>query len=175
MDKITQQELRAFFGEHLPVAALTILESPSLSLEQKREHLKVMAESKHTKQVIVMRNDLNMRKGKMAAQAGHAVLGALMNYPLHMLYDEENTGPGRDRLPLLLDWMNDGMRKICVRTDSLQELLEIADHAKQANIVCHVVTDAGHTEFPEPTVTCLALGPDRSIEIDKITGKLKLL
>jgi PTH2 family peptidyl-tRNA hydrolase len=74
------------------------------------------------------------------------------------------------------EWMfNGSFAKICCRVDSLHELMEIADKARKAGLEVHVVTDSGKTEFKEPTVTCLAIGPDTSEKIDPITGHLKLL
>ena len=110
------------------------------------------------KQVIVMRKDLNMRKGKMCAQAAHASLGAYFKALDH-----------------ILEWEDTGATKICVGVDSLEELHLIGEAAKQAGLLFYAVLDAGRTEFKEPTYTCLAIGPAPDEEIDKITGHLKLL
>ena len=116
------------------------------------------------KQVIVMRTDLNMRKGKMCAQAGHAVLGAVKM----ALADG-----GRN----LFAWEEEsGQSKICVGVDSLEALLNIYNKGLESGFMVYLVTDAGYTEFHnEPTVTCLAFEPLPSDEIDKITGDLVLL
>jgi PTH2 family peptidyl-tRNA hydrolase len=116
------------------------------------------------KQVIVMRNDLNMRKGKMVAQGAHASIAFMVNRFHRGLPSN-----------LELRWMEEGMTKICVRCDSEAELLEIAQKARAAGLTCHVITDAGLTEFDGPTKTCLAIGPNKADEIDAITGELKLL
>lgn len=112
--------------------------------------------------IIVMRTDLNMRKGKMCAQSGHAVLGAYLA--------AERSAP-----QTVSDWEWEGQTKICVGVTTLEELLYIADKAKVAKLPHYVVTDSGKTEFKEPTVTCLAIGPAKSEDIDKITGMLRLL
>ena len=119
------------------------------------------------KQVIVMRNDLNMRKGKMVAQGAHASIMFLVMR--HIGKSSLKNSRIQD------DWMEQGMTKICVRCDSEVQLLEIARKANEAGLTCHVITDAGLTEFDGPTKTCLAIGPDAAEEIDKITGELKLL
>lgn len=117
------------------------------------------------KQVIVMRNDLNMRKGKMVAQGAHASM-------LFLIQRAATTGLFAD---FEEDWMGH-MTKICVRCDSESELVLIHDKAKEAGLTVWMVTDAGHTEFSGvPTKTCLAIGPNESESIDKITGSLKLL
>lgn len=115
------------------------------------------------KQVIVMRTDLNMRKGKMIAQGAHA---AMMCY---LSSDTDNSTEVRN-------WMMNGMKKICVRADTEEQLLELHRKAKEAGLRAHMVTDAGHTEFHGvPTVTCLAIGPNEDGAVDSITGGLTLL
>ncbi len=126
------------------------------------------------KQVIVMRNDLNMRKGKMIAQGSHAAMMFLVEPLLAAARDAEhafrvNTEAWR--------WLASGrMSKICVRVDNEAELLEIAAKAEAAGLPVHVITDAGLTEFGGvPTRTCAAIGPAAASSIDPITGHLKLL
>ena len=120
------------------------------------------------KQVIVMRNDLNMRKGKMIAQGAHASIMFLVR----RLCDAD--AGAKDQA--IQEWLNHGMTKICVRVDSEADLLEIAQKAEDAGLTVHVITDAGHTEFGGiPTKTCLAIGPDEDEKIDAVTGHLKLL
>jgi peptidyl-tRNA hydrolase, PTH2 family len=119
-----------------------------------------------TKQVIVIRKDLNMRKGKMVAQGSHASMSFLTRRL-------ENNKPITE---VQKEWLNNSFTKICVSVDSEQELLEIAEKAKNTNVECHVITDNGTTEFNGvPTKTCLALGPDKAEILDKISGHLKLL
>jgi PTH2 family peptidyl-tRNA hydrolase len=113
------------------------------------------------KQVIVMRNDLNMRKGKMVAQGAHASI-------MFLLLSNQSTR-------IQEDWAVSGMTKICVRVDSEAELLDIQSKAEAKGLTVHLITDAGHTEFDGPTRTCLAIGPNEANQIDAITGHLKLL
>jgi len=112
------------------------------------------------KQVIVVRRDLNMRKGKLAAQVAHSSVGIVL----------DNLQNG-----YVQDWLATGMTKIVVSCDSEDELLQLQEQAKQAGIISYLVTDAGRTEFKEPTRTVLAIGPDQDFRIDSITGDLKLL
>lgn len=129
-----------------------------------------------TKMVIVMRKDLNMRKGKMIAQGAHASLGIFSN-----LFDQFSSKIylhhyHLDVSPVMHDWLQDSYRKICVGCNSAEELLEIKRKAVEANIPCVVIEDNGLTEFKGvKTMTCLTLGPGYDDEIDKITGHLKLL
>lgn len=125
------------------------------------------------KQVIVMRKDLGMRKGKMIAQGAHASLGVVI-----MMQDYFKALPIKNdpwRVPFDL-WINGTFTKICVSVDSEHELLAIWKDAKFYDLPVKLITDAGHTEFNGvPTLTCLAIGPAWSEDIDKITGGLKLL
>ena len=113
------------------------------------------------KQIIAIRTDLDMGKGKIAAQVGHAcVLGA------------ENV---RKSHP---DWFKewwDGQEKVVVKVSSLKELKEIKEHAISLNIPWSEVTDAGHTQIEPGTTTCISLGPAPQDLVDKVTGHLKLL
>lgn len=122
-----------------------------------------------TKMVIVMRTDLNMRKGKMIAQGGHAVAKVL-------LCDRQLSQFCGNQYPVQ-SWLNDGLStKICVRVNSEEELMDLFGKASDAGIEAHVVTDSGLTEFNGvPTKTCMAIGPDYSSKIDQITGHLQLL
>ena len=115
------------------------------------------------KQVIVLRKDLNMRKGKMVAQGAHASLGAILED--RKLKTDEDT----------LAWLEGRFVKICVSVNSEEELLEIYNQANDAGLNCALIEDAGFTEFKEPTLTAVAVGPGLPEEIDKITGELKLL
>lgn len=120
------------------------------------------------KQVIVMRTDLNMRKGKMIAQGAHASLSFLtrqLDQPSNLKLSKAER-----------EWLDGNFAKICVRVDSEEALLEVFQKAKDAMLEVHLITDSGKTEFHgEPTRTCLAIGPDYSQKIDAVTGHLQLL
>lgn len=128
---------------------------------------------RQAKQVIVMRTDLNMRKGKMVAQGAHASLKAF-------LHAERATEP-RDGSEHPWDaplraWNESGTAKICVGVDSEDELIRVLSEAAKAGLPVSIVTDAGHTEFHGvPTRTCIAIGPCWADRVDPITGELRLL
>ena len=136
-----------------------------------------------SKMMIVMRRDLKMRKGKIAAQAGHACIDAIL-MALNKegrVNDFEITDEGialRDTdkpTTPLSDWFKYGCAKICVYVDSEEELIDIAEKAKEKDIIVAVVTDAGMTEFHDvPTKTCLALEPLPADVADELTGNLPL-
>ena len=126
-----------------------------------------------SKQVIVIRKDLGMRKGKMVAQGCHASLGAVLKLmkKSDCKYELEfEDGSYLDQ------WLNGIFTKICVGVNSEEELYDIYRKAKEMNIPTVLITDSGKTEFDGiPTNTCIAVGPYYSNKIDEITGHLKLL
>ena len=136
-----------------------------------------------SKMMIVVRRDLGMRKGKIAAQAGHACVEAV----LRALAKEERLGDielnggqislkpsGKPDTPLS-DWFRDGEAKICVYVNSLEELLGVHERLTEAGIISALIEDAGCTEFHGvPTYTCLACEPSLPERIDPITGGLPL-
>lgn len=110
------------------------------------------------KQVIVMRKDLGMRKGKMIAQGAHASVEAVLMSPDH----------GKR-------WRDRGATKIVVYVEGDEALTRVWSDAKDAGLVAEIIRDAGHTELEPGTYTCCAIGPGPADEIDKITGELPLL
>jgi len=123
------------------------------------------------KQTIVLRKDLNMRKGKMVAQGAHASMRAILQ-----LGHREG---GNFIVPLderLEPWLLGRFKKICVSVNSETELLLLHQAANAAGIITALIQDAGLTEFGGvPTYTALAVGPDTSDRVDMITGALSLL
>jgi PTH2 family peptidyl-tRNA hydrolase len=130
----------------------------------------------NTKQVIVIRKDLNMRKGKMVTQGAHASMAAILNESIR---DQGEIGLPTLTIPMnhsMEAWLTGLFTKICVGVDSEAQLLFIYDAACHANIPCSLIRDAGLTEFGgDPTYTAVAVGPAEADEVDKITGLLKLL
>jgi len=114
---------------------------------------------KEVKQVIIVRNDLKMGKGKIAAQVAHASLESA-----------EKVGKR-----ILNEWKSQGHKKVVLKIDSLEELKKIKKKCDKLKIKNALIKDAGRTQLKPGTVTCLGIGPDYSSKIDKITGKLKLL
>lgn len=125
------------------------------------------------KQVIVIRKDLNMRKGKLVAQSCHASMGAILNYAGPAYEGEIKINVER---PAVNQWLSGRFKKITVSVNSEEELLEIHQKALDAGVNVKLIKDAGLTEFNGvPTLTCLAIGPDYPSNIDHLTGHLPLL
>jgi len=144
------------------------------------------------KQVIVMRKDLNMRKGKMISQGAHASLGVILDMMSELdPYDNRDNyeflhgyeGPKwkNRNLTIFEDqpihaWLNGPFTKITVSVNSEEELIELYEKAKEKDFPCIMIEDAGLTEFNGiKTKTCIAIGPGWDNEIDELTGHLKLL
>lgn len=124
--------------------------------------------SRQTKQVIVIRKDLKMRRGKEIAQGSHAT----MSFLTRQLQGDN------DKVKLtqsMREWIESGFTKVCLTVDSEKELMEIFTQSKSKGLEVHLITDSGRTEFGGvPTKTCLAIGPDYSDKIDEVTKHLKL-
>ena len=132
-----------------------------------------------TKQVIVMRKDLKMRRGKEIAQGAHAA----MRFLVDILYEVENShldyegcnSPSGFMSSGMEEWLHGSFTKVCLQVNSEEELISIFTAAKKLKLPVHMITDAGKTEFNGvPTKTCLAIGPADDEMIDKVTGHLKL-
>jgi len=152
-----------------------------------KDDYNIEMENDYVKQIIVIRKDLKMRKGKIAAQAAHASMKVLLD---NMIFEDER----RPHPFLVIDskftklssvmhkkgclyrWLNGAFTKVVVSVDSEEELFEIKQKAMDAGIVNALITDAGKTEFHGvPTNTALAIGPEWASKLEPITGDLKLL
>lgn len=124
------------------------------------------------KQVLVVRSDLGMRKGKMIAQGAHASLKVFLDRA--RVSDALGlTIPLTDEMRV---WMDNGYAKISVRAYSEEHLLDLHRQARRAGLPCALIQDEGRTEFHGvPTYTALAIGPAKTEDLDPITRELKLL
>jgi PTH2 family peptidyl-tRNA hydrolase len=126
------------------------------------------------KQVIVIRRDLRMRRGKEIAQGAHASTAWLRQRVLQAM------APSGTLAQVKLSevertWLEQSNRKVTVKVGSEQELMAVYARALQAGLVVHLITDGGLTEFGGvPTRTCLGIGPDYDDRIDPVTGDLEL-
>ena len=114
------------------------------------------------KQVIIVRKDLRMGSGKLAAQVAHAAI----------LASEKARNKNFDWFK---EWFNVGQPKIILKVNSLNELETIHKLAQFNNLSPVIVIDAGLTQLDPGTATCVGIGPAPANLIDKITGGLKLL
>jgi PTH2 family peptidyl-tRNA hydrolase len=111
------------------------------------------------KQVILIRQDLKMPKGKLAAQASHASVDAVLN---------------SDKIKIER-WKNQGGKKLILKVKDINELKKYFNRAKKEKLVTVIIKDAAKTFFKKSVVTCIAIGPDEDSKIDSITKELSLL
>lgn len=111
------------------------------------------------KQVIVVRMDLKLPRGKLAAQVAHASVKAMLHS------SDKNVDA----------WLKDGMKKVVCKVESKEDLFILKERAKINGISTGLIKDAGKTVIQSGTVTCLGLGPELDEKIDKVTSHLKLL
>jgi len=111
------------------------------------------------KQVILVREDLKLDKGKMAAQVAHASVEAAL----------------RSDKEIVKQWRIKGMKKIVLKVKNKEELFKYKEIAKNNNLKTALITDAGRTAIEPGTKTCLAIGPDEEKKIDEVTGSLKMM
>ena len=126
------------------------------------------------KQVIVIRRDLNMRRGKEIAQGSHASMAFLVEVVVDAC--DPSTGRGVVSIDAVaLAWMTTSNRKVTLQARSEEELLDLHAKAAEAGLWSNLITDSGRTEFGGvPTITALAIGPDLAAAIDEITGDLTI-
>ena len=118
------------------------------------------------KMVFLVRQDLKMKAGKIAAQVAHAAIG---------LYDDIMNGDDEYHIEALNYWNTFGAKKIVLKCDNYETMKQVAIQAKQSQLPFILISDAGHTQIPAGSVTVLGIGPDSSEKINKLTGNFKLM
>lgn len=111
------------------------------------------------KQVIAVRKDLRLDKGKLAVQVAHASLGS---------YKKANSKAKEE-------WESEGSKKVVVKVEDLKELLDLQKKARRLDLPCSLIRDAGRTQLRPGTITCLGIGPAWEERIDRVTARLKIL
>ncbi len=111
------------------------------------------------KQAIIIRTDLKMGRGKIAAQASHASISSFL----------------KSRRSVRDEWLDEGMKKVVLKVRSNKDLMNYYKKAKSSRIPCALIADRGLTQIKSGSKTAIGIGPDKDEKIDKITGKLKLL
>ena len=122
---------------------------------------KIFPPSQPVKMVLVVRSDVQMGCGKVAAQCSHAAIA------LHKLSIEKDN-------PHLKAWFKNGQPKIVLKTNLESNLRNIFEQCKRSNMTACLIFDAGKTELEASTLTVLGIGPDYNDVIDKLTGDFKL-
>lgn len=128
------------------------------------------------KQVIVIRRDLGMRRGKEIAQGAHAAMAWLRERLDRYTVNNVPTGLWMAKLSAAEQlWMNGSFAKVVCQVDTEADLRAVVARATGVGVQVFSITDEGRTEFGGiPTLTAVAVGPDWSMSVDKVTGDLKL-
>ncbi|MBM4237304.1 MAG: peptidyl-tRNA hydrolase [Euryarchaeota archaeon] len=114
------------------------------------------------KMVIAVRKDLKLSPGKTAAQVAHAAVNCAL--------------ASKKRKPeWFREWYEEGQKKVVVKVSGLAELFQLKEVAEVEGLVTSLVVDAGLTELPPGTTTCLGIGPGPNGIVDKVTGHLGLM
>lgn len=138
-----------------------------------------------TKQVILVRTDLKMPVGKIAAQVSHASMAFITkNEKLYGCDMFSAKGKPLKRFIKYFEgdfaeefdqWIQQDYTKVCLAVPSEDEMLEIYMYALEQKLEAHLITDNGRTCFNNiKTNTCLGIGPHFIDKFD-ITKHLKLL
>jgi PTH2 family peptidyl-tRNA hydrolase len=114
------------------------------------------------KQVLIIRRDIKMGRGKLAVQAAHAAVTSSEN-------------ARRNFVEWWQAWMSEGQCKVAVRVESIEELNSLKQKAEEQQLPYALIEDRGLTQLEPGTVTCLGIGPAPTSKIDAITGHLRLL
>jgi PTH2 family peptidyl-tRNA hydrolase len=114
------------------------------------------------KLVIAVRADLNLSPGKLAAQVGHAAVDCVL-------------ATRTNKMKWFRKWHSEGQKKVVVKVTDLDDLYDLKDRAKRNKLATALIADAGLTELPPGTITCLGVGPGPDKLVDKVTGDLPLL
>ena len=123
-------------------------------------------ENDDLKMVFLVRQDLKMGAGKIAAQVAHAAIG---------LYDDILEGDNLYKKTALNNWFNFGQKKVVLKVNDLNTMLEVVQKCKKLKLQYCLIHDAGHTQIPQGSVTVLGIGPDISEKINEVTGTFKLM
>ncbi len=114
------------------------------------------------KQVVAVRTDLEMGRGKIAVQVAHAAVSAFENVrKKHREWADA--------------WLMEGQCKITVKVKSEKDLVTLEETALDMGISAVIIRDRGLTQLPPDTATCIGIGPGPAELVDRITRDLKLL
>ena len=114
------------------------------------------------KLVVAVRRDLDMGKGKIAVQVGHATINAA---------EEAKRGHPH----WWSEWINTGQCKVAVKVDTESDLYRLNEEARRLGLPSAIIRDSGLTQLSPGTATCVGIGPAPADLVDKITGNLPLL
>jgi len=113
------------------------------------------------KLIIIVREDLRLSPGKLAVQVAHAAVSCAMKARI-------------SEKRIFKNWIKEGQRKVVLAVKDITELEKLERESRSSGFIVEKISDAGLTEIPPGTTTCIGIGPGKGAEIDRITGDLKL-
>lgn len=122
----------------------------------------IFSSGEEYKVVVLVRTDLDMGKGKMAAQVGHASVECALRA-------EKKDKKAFD------SWMDSGQKKVVLKVPNKDEMIRYMSEARSRGLYVCMICDAGRTQVDPGTATCIGIGPAPCSELDRVTGDLKML
>ncbi|XP_033183776.1 peptidyl-tRNA hydrolase 2, mitochondrial isoform X1 [Bombus vancouverensis nearcticus] len=122
------------------------------------------SKSEHYKMVLVVRSDITMGKGKIAAQCAHAAVECCRQISANEEYQQ-----------IYASWLLQGQPKIVLQISDKEKLMSLASDARKAGLIISIIKDAGKTQLKPGTTSTLGIGPGPKQLIDDLTSQLKLL
>lgn len=119
----------------------------------------------NVKQVIVVRRDLSMKRGKLSTQIAHAAMKFLIDNNEAERGDEMRVKLSQDEAL----WLSGSMDPYIATVDSEAALQNLIFKAQLHDIEVYPVVD---TSDGSSILTCAAFGPCDESDIDKIASKL---
>uniref|UniRef100_A0A3Q3WF64 Peptidyl-tRNA hydrolase 2, mitochondrial n=1 Tax=Mola mola TaxID=94237 RepID=A0A3Q3WF64_MOLML len=150
-----------FLGWHLRARFSQTSKNPMATMGNGTSEESVMGEGGEFKMILVVRNDLKMGKGKVAAQCSHAAVSAFKQV--------QHRNP-----ELLKQWEYCGQPKVVVKAPDEDTLIDLLGHARELGLPVSLIQDAGRTQIAPGSRTVLGIGPGPADLVDRVTGDLKL-
>lgn len=135
---------------------------------------------KQVKQYIVVRTDLPMNAGKVAAQAAHSCMKVFFDkFEDTQVINKQ----GEDPVDVFIYrpsveekfWIKNKFTKIVKKVKNESQLLNTYEKAKEAGLNVSLIKDAGLYGLEGENYTCIAVGPNYVEDCEPVVGKLRLL
>ncbi|XP_024225652.1 peptidyl-tRNA hydrolase 2, mitochondrial isoform X1 [Bombus impatiens] len=122
------------------------------------------SKSEHYKMALVVRSDITMGKGKIAAQCAHAAVECCRQISANEEYQQ-----------IYASWLLQGQPKIVLQISDKEKLMSLASDARKAGLIISIIKDAGKTQLKPGTTSTVGIGPGPKQVIDNLTSQLRLL
>lgn len=139
---------------------------------------------REVKQFIIVRTDLPMNAGKVAAQASHSCMKVFFDkMTFTPLEDSPNTPSENNYVGTYswsvteeeLQWVQGKFTKVTKKVKNENQLLKVYNKAVEAGLNVSLIKDAGLYGLEGENYTCIAVGPNYVDRCEPVVGKLQLL